>query len=51
MNGDHTVVTASWQMVDLVRPSPSTISPWDIARSLARQGRFNGHTSFYFSVA
>ncbi len=37
--------------VDLMDPKPETISPGDIAGSLALQCRWGGHTKSFFSVA
>jgi uncharacterized protein len=44
-------LTHSGRMVDLVDPSPSDIDFGDIATSLAKQCRFNGHTTAFYSVA
>lgn len=39
-----TVVTASGRRLDLLNPDPEQVSLGDIAHSLARLARFNGHT-------
>jgi len=49
----YTVETASGLVVDLVTPTPETINIRDIAWSLSRLARYNGHTlgDFPYSVA
>lgn len=44
------VVTLSGQRFNILNPHPKDIRLEDIACSLARQARFNGHTRFFYSV-
>jgi uncharacterized protein len=44
------VVTLSGHRFDILNPSPDEVVLTDIACSLARQARFNGHTRFFYSV-
>lgn len=48
---DIFVSTISRQRVSLLDPDPRTISLGDIAASLARQCRYNGHVEGFYSVA
>lgn len=45
------ILTRTGLRFDLIEPSAHTIHPADIAHSLARQCRFNGHTLPHYSVA
>lgn len=45
------ILTCSGKRVDLLAPTAAMIDPLDIAHSLARQCRFNGHTREHYSVA
>lgn len=51
MNDAPFITTYSGQRVNLLNPDPSTIRIEDIAVSLSRICRFNGHTSDHYSVA
>ena len=44
------VVTLSGQRFNILKPEPADVRLEDIACSLARQARFNGHTRFFYSV-
>lgn len=44
------VVTLSGQRFNILKPEPTDVRLEDIACSLARQARFNGHTRFFYSV-
>lgn len=44
------VITLSGRRFNILKPNPEDIILSDIASSLARQARFNGHTRFFFSV-
>lgn len=48
---DYHVRTYTGRMVDLVNPKPEYINIEDIARSLSRLERFNGHTFLRLDVA
>lgn len=48
---DPFVVTASGRRLRLFDPDPDAILIEDIARSLSRLARFNGHTRDFYSVA
>lgn len=45
------VETSSGLLFNLHSPDPALVRIDDIARSLSRQCRFNGHTRFFYSVA
>ncbi|PKM30207.1 MAG: phosphohydrolase [Gammaproteobacteria bacterium HGW-Gammaproteobacteria-11] len=45
------ILTATGKRIDLLRPDPSMICAEDIAHSLSRLCRFNGHTAPHYSVA
>tara|TARA_R110001592_G_scaffold65634_2_gene201204 strand:- start:299 stop:853 length:555 start_codon:yes stop_codon:yes gene_type:complete len=45
------ILTATGQQFDLVNPTPEMVRPEDIAHSLSRLCRFNGHTPMHYSVA
>jgi 5'-deoxynucleotidase YfbR-like HD superfamily hydrolase len=45
------ILTATGQKIDLLRPDPKRILTEDIAHSLSRLCRFNGHTGPHYSVA
>lgn len=45
------ILTQSGQQFDLLRPTASMIKPVDIAHTLSRLCRFNGHTRAHYSVA
>ena len=45
------IYTHSGIVFDLLNPAPEMVSIVDIATSLARQARFNGHTMSFYSVA
>lgn len=45
------IETSSGVLFDLLCPDPSMVRLSDMAVSLSRQGRFNGHTKFFYSVA
>jgi len=45
------ITTISGRKVDLLDPQPEVINIGDIAWSLSKQARFNGHTSRLYSVA
>jgi uncharacterized protein len=51
MDSDTMVETWSGRFVDLARPHPDDIDIDDIATSLARLARFNGHTRHAWTVA
>lgn len=44
------VITLSGRRFNILKPNPDEVVLSDIASSLARQARFNGHTRFFFSV-
>lgn len=44
------VITYSGKRLNILKPDPEMIDLKDIACSLARQARFNGHTRFFYSV-
>lgn len=44
------VVTLSGHRFSILQPDPGQVFLEDIACSLARQARFNGHTRFFYSV-
>lgn len=44
------VVTLSGHRFSILQPDPEQVFLEDIACSLARQARFNGHTKFFYSV-
>lgn len=44
------VVTMSGHRFNILNPDPEQVVLEDIACSLARQARFNGHTKFFYSV-
>ncbi|MFP5520737.1 MAG: HD family phosphohydrolase [Bdellovibrionia bacterium] len=44
------VITLSGKRFNIIKPDPESINIEDIACSLARQARFNGHTRFFYSV-
>lgn len=44
------VITLSGRRFNILQPNPDDVILSDIAGSLARQARFNGHTRFFFSV-
>lgn len=45
------IITASGRRFDLLNPQPDAIAPRDIAFSLAKICRFNGHCTGHYSVA
>ena len=45
------IQTASGRYLDLLNPDPDAICIKDIAASLSKQCRFNGHTKNFYSVA
>ncbi len=49
--GNNIVATYSGKLVNVLDPAPEDISIEDIAHSLSQTNRFNGHTSFPYSVA
>lgn len=44
------VITLSGKRFNILQPDPDAIEISDLACSLARQARFNGHTRFFYSV-
>jgi hypothetical protein len=44
------VITYSGQRFNILQPKAEDVNLTDIACSLARQARFNGHTQFFYSV-
>jgi hypothetical protein len=44
------VITVSGERFNILDPDPAQVRLEDIACSLARQARFNGHTRFFYSV-
>jgi hypothetical protein len=48
---DTTICTYTGNHVDLSAPSPEVVNLDDIASSLGKLARFNGHTSAFYSVA
>lgn len=44
------VITLSGNRFNILKPDPAAVKLEDIACSLARQARFNGHTRFFYSV-
>lgn len=44
------VITLSGKRFNILKPDPEAVKIEDIACSLARQARFNGHTRFFYSV-
>lgn len=44
------VITLSGNRFNILDPQPEQVKIEDIASSLARQARFNGHTRFFYSV-
>lgn len=44
------VITLSGKRFSILDPDPASVEISDIACSLARQARFNGHTRFFYSV-
>lgn len=44
------VITLSGKRFSILDPDPESVEISDIACSLARQARFNGHTRFFYSV-
>ena len=51
MNRYTAIQTASGVFFDIVNPRPEDVRIEDIAASLAKQCRFTGHTSSFYSVA
>lgn len=51
IKNDPFVVTASGRRLRLFDPDPDSIDIADVARSLSRLARFNGHTRDFYSVA
>lgn len=47
----YDIHTATGRRFNLMLPDPKDVSIGDIAHSLARQCRFNGHTDCFYSVA
>ena len=45
------IQTRRGRIFDLANPSPGAIDPYDIASSLSKLCRFNGHTREFYSVA
>lgn len=44
------VITLSGSRFNILKPDPELVQLSDIAASLSRQARFNGHTKYFFSV-